>query len=253
MNNFEWLFAVPIAHRGLHDANTPENSLAAFRKAMEKGYNIEIDIHIMSDGEIAVFHDSNLLRMCGVDKKIAQLDSQALANYRLKDTDERIPTLGELLELIDGKVGLLIEIKSHKSAAGKALHKYIEASGYKGNYAVQSFFPHSLLWLRRNSTGIPIGILTFNYRTVGLFGLLGRYLSKGALRRSIRPDFIAFKINHIPYGELIKQREKGMKVLTWTVDTAEKLFTAQRYTDNVIFEVEDIFEKEQSPSPLVSE
>jgi glycerophosphoryl diester phosphodiesterase len=240
MINYEWLFTVPIAHRGLHDANTPENSLAAFRKAVEKGYNIEIDIHILKDGEIAVFHDSNLLRMCGVKQKISLLDSSALGEYRLKGTDEHIPTLKELLRLIDGKVGLVIEIKSYKSAVGKALYEYIEALGYTGKYAVQSFFPHSLLWFRRNTADIPIGILTFNYRSLGLFGLVGRYFSNGAKRKAIKPDFISFKIKDIPYSGLTKQREKGMKVITWTVDTPEKLKTARNHADNIIFEIEDI-------------
>ncbi len=246
MNNFEWLFTVPIAHRGLHDAAIPENSIAAFRKAIEKGYNIEIDIHILSDGEIAVFHDSNLLRMCGVNQKIAQLDSQALGEYRLKGTDQHIPTLRELFKLIDGKVGLVIEIKSHKSSTGKALYEYIEELGYSGNYAVQSFFPHALLWFRRNTSDVPIGILSFNYRSVGLFGLIGKYLSNGALRKAIKPDFIAFKIKDIPYQGLTKQREKGMKVITWTVDTPEKLLTSRQYADNVIFEVEDILNSDQA-------
>ncbi|NCA67217.1 MAG: glycerophosphodiester phosphodiesterase [Clostridia bacterium] len=240
MNDFNWLYYVPIAHRGLHSDAAPENSLAAFKRAIDKGYNIEIDIHLIADGDFAVFHDSNLIRMCGVDQKVSKLTSAELKEFKLKGTNEYIPTLKELLELIDGKVGLVIENKTHHNRElGRLLYEYIEACGYTGNYALQCFSPLSLLWYRRNTSDIPIGILTFNYRKVGLFGLLGMYLSNGILRRKIKPDFISFKINHIPYKGLTKQRENGMKVITWTVNSAEKHKVASKYADNIIFENEE--------------
>ncbi len=243
MNNFSWLYNTPIAHRGLHGENAPENSIPAFQKAVEKGYNIEIDIHLLADGEFAVFHDGNLRRMCGINRKTKTLTSQELREYKLNGTKEHIPTLKELFELVDGKVGIVIENKSHfDKQVGKKLFEYIEQCGYSGNYALQCFSPSSLLWYRRNTVDVPIGILTFNYKSLGLFGLLGRYLSKGAMRAGIKPDFISFKINDMPYGELIKLREKGMKVITWTVNTAEKLATARKYADNIIFENEEILQ-----------
>jgi glycerophosphoryl diester phosphodiesterase len=99
-----------FAHRGLWDQASPENSLAAFQKAVDAGYGIEFDIHKTSDGHVVVFHDDTLTRMCGVDGKIEQMTLAQLRELRLKGTDQQIPTLEELLCLVDGRVPLLVEL-----------------------------------------------------------------------------------------------------------------------------------------------
>ena len=106
-----WLFQTPVAHRGLHDDILPENSIPAFRAALERGFNIEIDVHLSSDGHLVVFHDDNLKRVCGVDKKVAKCTLEELRTMRLKGTENTIPTFDEFLALVDGKVGILCEIK----------------------------------------------------------------------------------------------------------------------------------------------
>ena len=133
-----------IAHRGLHDLaeNTPENSLAAFRAAAEQGHMIENDIHLTADGEVVVFHDSLLKRMCGVDGRIEQMTLAGLKKCRLQGTDEQIPTLQECLEAVDGRVPLLIEFKCDRTTCKplcEAANKILSA--YKGEYFVQSFYP----------------------------------------------------------------------------------------------------------------
>ena len=111
MPEMNWLFLTPVAHRGLHDAEKPENSMSAFRAAIEHGFTIEIDVHLSSDGHLVVFHDDNLKRVCGVDKKVAKCTLAELKTMKLKGTEETIPTFDEFLALVDGKVGILCEIK----------------------------------------------------------------------------------------------------------------------------------------------
>ena len=107
-----WLVETPIAHRGLHDKNTPENSLSAFAKAVEKGYAIELDVQLLADGTIVVFHDDSLARMTGNDGYIKYLNKDDLKALKLKGSKETIPTFEEALKVIDGRVPVLIEIKN---------------------------------------------------------------------------------------------------------------------------------------------
>ena len=100
------------AHRGLHDTDKPENSMAAFRAALENGYGIELDIHLMKDGNLAVIHDTTLIRTTGAEGKITDLTVEDLANYHLNGTDETIPTFRQVLDLFDGKAPLIIELKA---------------------------------------------------------------------------------------------------------------------------------------------
>ena len=128
------------AHRGLHDAEKPENSMAAFRAALEHGYGIELDIHLMKDGNLAVIHDRSLLRVTGQEGDITALSTEDLANYHLGGTKETIPTFRQVLDLYAGKAPLIIELKSDDNvealvdAAAKAME------GYSGSYCMESFF-----------------------------------------------------------------------------------------------------------------
>ena len=108
-----WLVNKYVAHRGLHDKESPENSLGAFRKAVEKDYVIELDVHPLADGTPVVFHDELLNRMTGKDGYISQIkDEESLKDYTLLNSDEKIPTLKEVLELVDGKTQIIVEIKA---------------------------------------------------------------------------------------------------------------------------------------------
>ena len=109
--NFQWLFDRPIAHRGLHDEQYPENSMPAYEQAIAHNFNIEIDVHVSKDGEVVVFHDDNLKRVCGVDKLVKDCTVKELKSYPLANSEYVIPTFKEFLALVDGKVGILCEIK----------------------------------------------------------------------------------------------------------------------------------------------
>lgn len=114
-----------IAHRGVHDENIPENSLIAFQKAVDLGYNIELDVHIIKDNNIVVFHDDNLERMTGINRNLKDCTYEELQSYSLKNTNQKIPLLSDVLKLVNGKVALIVELKIDQST-GKLEQKLLE-------------------------------------------------------------------------------------------------------------------------------
>ncbi len=188
------LKGVKIAHRGLHDSTSPENSLAAFKAALEHGYAIETDIHLTADGEVVIFHDDSLKRMCGVDRKPEEMTLAELLQCRLADSDERIPTLRQLLDLTEGRVLLLIEFKC-RSMTCAPLCEAADAilSSYKGDYMIQSFYPTVPAWYKKHRPEICRGQLASAfYRDKLHMKLLGcllyHFLS--------RPDFVSYEHTH---------------------------------------------------------
>lgn len=182
-----------IAHRGLHDDEfgIPENSLLAFRKAVEAGLAIENDIHLTKDGEVVVFHDDDLQRMCGIHGRPEDMTLAQLKELRLGDTEEKIPTLRECLEAIDGKVPLLIEFKIKSGSAAplcSAAEKIL--CEYKGKYFVQSFYPFVLSWYKKNRKDIMRGQLAAAFRGDKLhMRMLGMLL----FNCFARPDFVSYE------------------------------------------------------------
>ncbi len=154
--DLNFLCSAPIAHRGLHGLGVPENSLAAFGAAVAHGYIIELDVHLLSDGEIAVFHDDNLDRMCDALVEIESLTKPSISKYRLANTREHIPLLKDVLSLIDGAVPLIIELKG--AGVGS---KFVDAlwgvlEDYCGEYALKSFNPLIVHNLRRRFRSAPV-------------------------------------------------------------------------------------------------
>ena len=139
------------AHRGLHGKGIPENSMAAFRAALDHGFGIEFDLHLLKDGNIAVIHDSLLKRTTGAEGCIEDLTPEDLKNYRLEGTEETIPTFRELLDLYAGKAPLIVELKpvgNNHAALCKAACDLLE--GYEGVYCMESFDPRCIFWLKKN-------------------------------------------------------------------------------------------------------
>ena len=130
---------VHYAHRGLHDGERAENSMSAFAAAKKMGYGIELDVRLSKDGELVVFHDADLTRMTGIEGKVIDFTAEELAKMSLAGTADGIPTFREVLELIDGSVPLLIEVKMDPKEGGVA-EKLIEViEGYQGDFIVESF------------------------------------------------------------------------------------------------------------------
>lgn len=244
-----WLADYQYAHRGLHNELYPENSLPAFENAAKQAFAIELDVHMTKDGKIVVFHDSNLKRMTGVDKKIGDCTFFELRKLRLSGTEYKIPTLRETLRLIDGRVPLLIEIKK-KGFAGDLEHELYEMmQGYKGKYAVQSFSPFSIRWFKKNAPQVLRGQLSCNFTLckenfpAGMCAIVRFFLTKLLLvvqRLGVnficRPNFISYEFQKVNTRLLRRLRRSGAPIFAWTVRSAEDYERAKPYTDSVIFE-----------------
>ena len=189
----EILNGIYIAHRGLHNAmdGIPENSLLAFKKAVELGFAVENDIHLTKDGEVVVFHDEDLMRMCGIHGRPEDMTLSQLKELRLGDTEEKIPTLRECLDVIDGKVPLLVEFKIKSgSAVPLCLAAEKILSEYKGKYFVQSFYPFVLSWYKKNKKDVLRGQLAAAFKGDKLhMRLLGMLL----FNCFSRPDFVSYE------------------------------------------------------------
>lgn len=183
------------AHRGLHCEGRPENSLAAFRAAVEKGYGSELDVHLMRDGNLAVIHDASLKRTAGADVKIEDLTLEDLKNYRLEGTEEKIPLLSQVLELYAGKAPLIIELKpvENHAALSQAVCDLLE--GYEGIYCLESFDPRCIHWLKKNRPHLIRGQLTENFvANDKKMPLALRFvLTHNLLNFMTCPDFVAYK------------------------------------------------------------
>ena len=160
----EWGGGV-FAHRGLHDDNhrIPENSMTAFRLAVEKGYGIELDVHLTRDRQIVVHHENSLKRLCGEDKLISETPMGELLGMRLIDTDERIPTLAEVLDLVRGQVPLIIEVKSdHPGNVALAASLNTQMQRYRGAWCVESFDPLMMRWFKKHAPSVVRGQLAMD-------------------------------------------------------------------------------------------
>lgn len=229
-----WLKSWSYAHRGLHGEGRIENSPSAFRAAVEAGLGIECDIQRSRDGMAMVYHDWDFVRLHGRVETGDVLDAADWRALRYEGGDESPFTLSDLLELVAGRVPLLIEIKSRRGYDVERTCERVadDLRDYAGSYAVMSFDPRVSRWLRRN-------------RPETLRGLVMREDDRGytqqAWQRHValwiaRPDFIAYHIAALPNGFAAGLRANGMPVLTWTVKTSTERLTANAHADASISE-----------------
>lgn len=225
-----------IAHRGLHGIEgVIENSLLAFKKAAEKGYIIENDIHLTKDNEVIVFHDDNLKRMCGVDERPENLTLEEIKKLNLAGTSEKIPTLKECLDQVDGRVPLLIEFKTPVLAKFEPLCIYANKvlKDYKGKYFIQSFNPLVCRWYKKNRPDIMRGQLAsafykepFHQKLAG--ALLFNFLS--------RPDFVSYE--YIFKNNFFRRLATllGAFPVAWTYTEKEQIQKTKKSFKAFIFE-----------------
>ena len=230
-----WLVETPIAHKGLHDKNIPENSLGAFSKAIEKGYAIELDVQLLADNTVVVFHDESLARMTENDGYIKYLSKSDLKALSLKGTKETIPTLEEVLKLVDGQVPLLIEIKN-KYKVGKLEQAVIDLmKNYKGDFAVQSFNPYSLQYFRQHAPNMLRGQLSGYFKGEKLGWIKRLALKRMSLNKKVsQPHFIAYDATALPNRYVKKY--KNLPLIAWTEKSNEEYLNVVIYCDNIIFE-----------------
>jgi glycerophosphoryl diester phosphodiesterase len=229
------LFQVPIAHRGLHDQESPENSLSAFQKAVNKGYNIETDVHLLKDGKLVCFHDFTLSRMLnGRPGYIEDLRYEDIAGENfLLSNGEHIPLFDDLINLVDGRVEILCELKSTSFRKFRLEKAVYEAIKDKPWIKIQAFNPFTVLWFARHAPEICRGQLA----TRPPNRLLKPLFPYRFLRRS-HPDFFAYDVRFLPCDAVTKAcKDYNMKLLAWTVDSDEKVETAKKSNaNNIIFE-----------------
>lgn len=231
------------AHRGLHDKPTvPENSMAAFRRALDSFCGAELDVHLMADGNLAVIHDSSLLRTAGVDVAIEDLTVEDLKRYRLEGTDERIPLLGEVLALFEGRAPLIVELKAergnHDALTAAAV---AELDKYKVLYCIESFDPRCLMWLRHNRDEILRGQLSEKFLHHGDGGRQSRFVLwlLGNLLTNFltRPDFIAYRFSDRKcLAVKLCRKLYKVKEFSWTVTSRGEMAEAEKAGCSVIFE-----------------
>ena len=206
-----------IAHRGLHGNGVCENSREAFRSAVNAGLPIELDVNVSADGVSFVIHDDNLLRLCGADVCVSLLNADEVKKYRLLTSGETIPALSEVLELVSGRVPLLIELKGRDGRA-RAEVLWNVLKDYKGVVAVQSFNPVYLMKLRFKSKDIPLGFLT-KRSSRGMSGKMFSFFSRNLLFNFLfRPDFISYKHDEKLTLSVKLCRMMNIPVLGWTFD-----------------------------------
>lgn len=228
---FEQFQGWAYAHRGLHGNGVPENSMAAFKAALDHGYGIELDIHLLKDGNLAVIHDSLLNRTTGAPGHIEDLTTAQLKDYRLEGTEETIPEFMDVLTLYNGKAPLIVELKpenGNQAALTEAACKMLDT--YKGAYCLESFDPRCMAWLKKNRPDILRGQLTENFvkRKNDLPGYLKFALTHLLTNIMCTPDFVAYKFEDrkdSPSVWLCRKLWKA-KAVTWTIRTKEDFDTA---------------------------
>lgn len=225
------------AHRGLHGKGVIENSISAFRAAIEAGFGIELDVQKSRDGEAIVFHDEMLDRLTREIGPVATKTRTALGQILLADTLETIPSLDDVLALVGGRVPILIEIKAETASVGAlclAVRRSLE--GYRGDVAIMSFNPEVCRWFRRHAKRITRGIVMTEGSDMDMAAdLKARFARHAALWRA-KPEFLAYDIRNLPSRFAGAQRARGLPVLTWTVRTSAQERVASQCADEIIFE-----------------
>lgn len=228
------------AHRGLHDnaSDAPENSMAAFQKAVAAGYGMEMDVQLTKDRIPVVFHDETLARVCGVAGNVRDYTYEELRQFPLFGTAERIPLFSDFLALVDGRAPLIIEIKIHEDV--DAVCSAIDAllRDYKGHYCVESFHPMAMRWYKHHRPEVLRGQLSTNHSKPGKQENLGQWTAHYLLTNCLcRPDFIAYDHRHKHnLSRLVCKALFRPLNVTWTVKSQVELDACRNDFDLFIFE-----------------
>ena len=235
-----------FAHRGFHNKpDIPENSLPAFRRAVQCGFGAELDVHLMRDGHLAVIHDASLKRTAGADVLVEDLTAEELRQYKLEGTEHHIPLLEEVLPVFAGKAPLIVELKAERgnadalaAAACKLLDKY------KVDYCVESFDPRCLMWLWQNRPDVVRGQLSENFTRHGdgkdLPGAVRWVLSNLLLNCRTRPTIIAYRFeDRSALSVKLCRGLYGAQEFSWTIRSREDMAAAEEAGALPIFECFD--------------
>lgn len=244
-----WLVARPIAHRGLHDraAGIIENSLSAARRAVGRGYGVECDVQLTADGEVVVFHDFTLDRLIGQGGRVDGVSSAELTRMVLRGSEDTVPTLTDLLDVMGSEHTLVVEIKSEFNGDLRLAERTARrVAAHKGQVALKSFDPQVMTHLRvnRDALGIahvPLGMVAEARYDDAEWAFLNAS-EKQALANFLhwdatRPEFLSYYVNDFPHAvpHLLRQALR-LPVMTWTVRTPAQKQAAARWADQIVFE-----------------
>lgn len=230
-----------FAHRGLFtsDQSIPENSMKAFQEAVQHGYGIELDIQRTKDNKIVVFHDHTLTRMCGIDLPVCELTYKELQKFTLMNSKEQIPLFQDVLNLVNGQVPLLVEIKlpTVKTLTCRLADELLQ--NYSGKYCIESFNPLALRWYKKNRKEIIRGQLSANLtKPVAEGGYFLSFLVKYLLLNFLgKPDFISYcyKDQH-NISFLLQKYIYKTPVFAWTVRSSLVFKKQKNCFDSIIFD-----------------
>jgi glycerophosphoryl diester phosphodiesterase len=231
-----WLVEVPYAHRGLFDAHTPENSLAAFAAARDRGYGVELDVQLSRDGVPVVNHDRTLTRLTGRDAMVRDLTAAQLAGLRLGASDERVPSLADALAT-SRDAPVMIELKQDRLRVGQleaAVARVLEA--HRGPACVAGFNPRSLAWFRRAAPEVVRVLTASPLDGSDVPGFVRRRLAALSSLPTVAPAAVSYDLAGLPNPATDAWRARGGALVTWTVRTAADLARARALADNLIFE-----------------
>lgn len=233
------------AHRGLHDveAGIPENSMPAVQAALDKGFAIELDVHLLADGSLAVFHDNDLKRVCGADVPVKELTAQRLKDYPLLGGNGAyIPLFEEVLALVSDRIPLLIELKVEDNNEAALTDAVMAAlKDWNGVYIIQSFSTEAITYLRKCYPGVPRGLLcTYFMRNRDRESpWRAWYVLKYWLMCTVhaRPDFISHMWKD-PSAHYLRQRcrKQGIRTFCWTIRDSQTMLDLEQQGSAVIFE-----------------
>ena len=228
-------WGVCFAHRGLHteDKDVPENSMPAFTAAVDAGYGIELDIQLSKDGEVVVFHDDDLQRVCGVPGRVDAHSYEELRGFALLGTKQHMPLLSDVLDLVDEQVPLLIELKTGPHNKQLCENAWRVLRTYDGDFCVQSFDPRIVRWFRTHAPGILRGQLAAPGKDLAS-GAVGYAVSTLLCNFLGRPQFISYKVGPRPFTARFAERF-AMR-FAWTVRPGDDVKAIQAQNDAVIFE-----------------
>lgn len=242
----EGFLKAPIAHRAYHDLNAGrvENSTSAIQAAIDAGYGIEIDLQLSKDGQAMVFHDYDLGRLTAEKGPIRQRTAAELAQITLTGGNDTIRSFAEVLELVNGRVPLLVELKDQDGAMGANVGILERATadalkGYAGDVAVMSFNPNSVLQMKIHAPDVPRGLTTSAYTKEDWQLLPPRTRDK--LREipdydTVGASFISHEASDLTRPRVAQLKQRGARVLCWTVRSPKAEAEARKIAENITFE-----------------
>ena len=233
------LLGVQYAHRGLHNAERAENSISAFRRAVELGFGVELDVRLSKDGTLVVFHDDTLDRVTGQSGRVIDYTAEELSAMRLSGTEDGIPTLAEVLSLVGGRVPILVEIKEDASVSEVSRKTAEMLKSYNGPLLIESFNPLALGRIKEALPQIPRGLLCDHYTKKAEYRKPTYYLLQWFLLNfKAKPDFYAFNHENRTYLPFRLQcRLYKRPTFAWTVRTRlDKEICHESGFTSIIFE-----------------